>query len=388
MKKRTFLFSVMQGFYWFGACLAYSYAERLLLSYGFSKGRIGMILAVAYLSAMALQPGLAAAADRERRVTLRIAITVSAVLAALFALGVLLSGALLLLFAVLFGALASVTLAVQPLINAVGFHYQNRGLDLDYSFARGAASVLYALASLAFGALAAWRTEAMLPVYIAAELGLFLSALFFAPHRGEPKTVEADGSLLRVFARYPKFVLFCVGNFVLVIPHTFLNSFLASITQVTGGDMSIMIAVAALVEFPSMMAYSHIRKRIPDRIVLVLSASVYLLKTGLLLLAAYLPIGAWAVYVSSALQMLCYALFIPAASYYANDTVSECDRVKGQMLLTEASLLAGVVSMLLGGFALETLGVGRTLIVCETLVALGVCIVWLGLRKGKQTQTE
>lgn len=374
----------MQGFYWFGACLAYSYAERLLLAYGFSKGRIGVILAAAYLSAMALQPALAAAADRERRVTLRIAITVSAALAALLALGVLLSRAVLPLFAVLFGALASVTLAVQPLINAVGFHYQNRGLDLDYSFARGAASVLYALASLVFGALAAWRTESMLLVYIAAELGLFVSALFFAPHRGEPKPVEADGSLLRVFSRYPKFVLFCVGNFVLVIPHTFLNSFLASITQVTGGDMSVMIAVAALVEFPAMMAYSHIRKRVPDRIMLVLSASVYLLKTGLLLLAAYFPIGSWAVYVSSALQMLCYALFIPAASYYANDTVSESDRVKGQMLLTEAALLAGVVSMLLGGFALETLGVGRTLIVCEALVALGVSIVWLGLRKRKK----
>ena len=386
MKKRTFLFSVKQGFYWFGACLAYSYGERLLLSYGFSKGRIGVILAAAYLSAMVLQPALAAAADREKRVTLRIAITASAALAALFALGVLLSRALLPLFAVLFGALASVTLAVQPLINAVGFHYQNRGLDLDYSFARGAASVLYALASLVFGALASWRTEAMLPVYIAAELGLFFSALFFAPHREKPKQVEADGSLLRVFTRYPKFVLFCIGNFVLVIPHTFLNSFLASITQVTGGDMSVMIAVAALVEFPAMMAYSHIRKRVPDRIMLVLSASVYLLKTGLLLLAAYLPIGSWAVYVSSALQMLCYALFIPAASYYANDTVSECDRVKGQMLLTEASLLAGVVSMLLGGFALEALGVGRTLIVCEALVAAGVCVVWLGLRKGKQIQ--
>ena len=250
----------------------------------------------------------------------------------------------------------------------------------------GAASVLYALASLVFGALASWRTEAMLPVYIAAELGLFFSALFFAPHREKPKQAEADGSLLRVFARYPKFVLFCIGNFVLVIPHTFLNSFLASITQVTGGDMSVMIAVAALVEFPAMMAYSHIRKRVPDRIMLVLSASVYLLKTGLLLLAAYCPIGSWAVYVSSALQMLCYALFIPAASYYANDTVSECDRVKGQMLLTEASLLAGVVSMLLGGFALEALGVGRTLIVCEALVAAGVCVVWLGLRKGKQIQ--
>lgn len=384
MKRRTFYFSLLQGFYWFGACLVYSYAERLLLSYGFQTGRIGVILASAYLCAMVLQPALAAAADRRQRVTLRLAITASALLAALFAAGALFGARSLAVFAVLLGALSSVTLAVQPLINAVGFHYINRGQPLDYSFARGAASIVYALASLLFGALAAQRIGAMLWVYAAVQIGLFLTALFFAPHREEVPLREERGSLSGVFRLYPAFVLFCVGNLVLNVPHMILNAYLKSITSVTGGDMSVMIAVAALVEFPAMTAYSHIRKRIPDRTLLLASASVYLLKTGLMLLAAYLPIGAWAVYVSSALQMLCYAIFVPAASYYANESVGAADRVKGQMLLTEAGLLAGVISMLAGGYAIELFGVGATLAVCEALVAIGVFLVWLGLRKGKR----
>lgn len=383
MKKRTFLFSLMQGCYWFGACMVYSYAERLLLSYGLTTGMIGVILAAAYLSAMVLQPTLAAAADRERRVTLRLGITVSAALAAVLAGGALLGTRALAVFAVLLGALSSVTLAVQPLVNAVGFHYIDRGLELDYSFARGAASVVYALASLLFGALAARRTESMLLVYIAVQIGLFFCALFFAPHREGRPAVKENGGLFRMFPRYPAFIVFCVGHFVLTVPHMVLNSYLASITKVTGGDMSVMIAVAAIVEFPAMIAYTHIRKRIPDRVMLVASAAVYLLKTGLLLAAAYLPIGSWAVYVSSALQMLCYALFTPAAAYHANASVADGDRVKGQMLLTEAGLLAGVISMLFGGFSIERFGVGVTLILCETLVAAGVLIVWLGLRKRK-----
>ena len=382
MKLRTFRFSLLQGFYWFGACLVYSYAERLLLSYGFQTGRIGLILSAAYLSAMVLQPLLAAAADRERRVTLRLGITVCALLSALLAAAAYFGARSLAVFAVMLGALSSVTLAVQPLCNAVGFHYINRGLDLDYSFARGAASIVYALASLLFGALAAKRIGAMLWVYAAVQIGLFLCALFFAPHREGVAVRETGGSLAGVFRRYPAFVLFCAGSFLLNVPHMVLNSYLTSITKVTGGDMSVMIAVAALSEFPAMMAYSHIRKRIPDRVLLIASASVYLLKTGLLLLAAYLPIGAWAVYVSSALQMLCYAIFVPAASYYANETVSEADRVKGQMLLTEAGLFAGVVSMLSGGYAIELFGVGAALILCEALVAVGVFVVWLGLRRG------
>ncbi len=383
MKLRTFKFALVQSFYWVGACVVYSYAERLLLSFGYQTGEIGVVLACAYLAAMILQPVLAAAADRERRVTLRTAITGCALLSLVFAAFALFGTRSLVLFAVLFGALSSVTLTVQPLINAVGFHYINRGQELDYSFARGAASVVYALASLLFGFLAAKRIEAILWVYIAVQAGLFVIALFFAPHRGGAAAEQPGGSLLNVFRRYPAFVLFCVGNLVLVIPHMILNAYLQSITRVTGGDMSIMIAVAAIVEFPAMMAYSHIRKHIPDRVLLLASAAVYLLKTGLLLFAAYVPVGAWAAYASSVLQMFCYAIFVPASSYYANDSVSPEDRVKGQMLLTEAGMFAGVISMLSGGFLLEHLGVGPTLIVCEGLVVSGVLLVALGLKKGK-----
>lgn len=384
MKRRTFCFSLLQGFYFLGACLVYSYTERLLLYHGFSTGAIGAILAASYLFAMVVQPLLAAAADRGRRMTLRLGITAVALLSAVLAVSARIGGNAPIVFAALLGALSGVTLTVQPLINAAGFSYINRGLDLDYSFARGVGSVVYALASLLFGALAASRIDSMLWVFAAAQIGLFFTALFFAPHREGVTVQETGGSLSDVFRRYPRFVLFCVGNLVLIVPHMVINSYLASITNITGGDMSVMIAIAALVEFPAMMAYSHIRKRIPDRVLLVASASVYLLKTGLLLFAAFLPIGAWAVYISSALQMLCYAIFVPASSYYANDVVSERDRVKGQMLLTEAGLAAGVVSMLLGGLSIEHFGVGVTLILSELFVAAGVFIVWLGVRKRKQ----
>ena len=58
------------------------------------------------------------------------------------------------------------------------------------------------------------------------------------------------------------------------------------------------------------------------------------------------------------------------------------------MLLTEAGLFAGVVSMLFGGYAIELLGVGTTLILCECIVAIGVLIVWCGVRKGSRIKRE
>ena len=383
MKRRTLLFSVLQSLYWIGACLVYSYAERFLKAFGFETDAVGLIVAIAYGFAMVLQPVLAAAADRERTVTLRTAIAFGALLSCGIAAPLLFGDCALAVLAVLFGALSSVTLAIQPLVNAVGFHYANRGEAIDFSLARGAGSVAYALASLLLGALAAHGRVWMLVPYVAANAGLFCMALWFAPHRTGGVLKTGGTSLLGVIRRYPAFLLFCFGNFVLFIPHNFLNAYLASITGVTGGNMSVMLAVAALVEFPAMMAYSRIRTRVSDRVLLVVSASIFLLKTGLMLAAAYLPLGAWAVYLSSAMQMLCYAIFVPAAAYFANDSVQSSDQVKGQMLLTEATLLSGVVSMLFGGLSIRYLGVPVSLILCEALVLLGVILIAVSVRKRK-----
>lgn len=382
MKRRTLQYAVLQSCYWIGTCLVYSYAERLLSPYGFQTGTIGLTVACAYLAAMLLQPVLAAAADRSRRVTLRIAICGCALLAAVLSIGALFGRRSIPVLAVLFGALSGVTLTAQPLINAVGFDYINRGETLDFSFARGAASAAYALGSLLLGVLADWKNESMLVFYLVMNVALFFAALFFAPHRTNalPQS-KSEGSVFSVIRKYPVFLLFCLGYFVLFIPHNFLNAYLASITGVTGGNMSVMLAVAAVIEFPAMTAYTHIRKRIPDRVLLLASAAVFLVKTGLVLFAAFAKPGAWVMYLSFALQMISYAIFVPAASYYANDRVQKADQVKGQMLLTESTLLSGVVSMLLGGLTIQHLGVPTALILCESLVAAGVLLIAVAVRK-------
>lgn len=363
------------------SCTVYAYAERFLLHYGFTADRIGVILAVAYLAAMLLQPVLAQEADRERLLTLRSGISICAFAAMLLAPAIPLFRRALPLLAVLFGVMSSVTLAVQPLVNAVGFHYINRGEAVDFSFARGAGSVAYALASLILGALAAWRIDSVLWFNAAANLALFLTALWFAPHRTGMRTVKPSGSVFSVLRKYPKLLLFCVGMLILNVPHVLINSYLASITKVIGGDMSIMIAIAALVEFPAMTAYSHIRKRTGDRVPLVVASCFYLIKTGLLLLAALKVLGTWAVYASFATQMLSYAIFTPASGFFANAEVSPEDQVKGQMLLTETILFSGMISMLLGGLSVERLGVPMTLLLAEGFVLVGILPVSVAVLK-------
>ena len=383
MVLRTFKLSLLFSCYWAASCMVYSYAERFLLHYGFTTGQIGLVIALAYLAAMILEPLLAQEADRGTRISLKSGVTACAAFAILLTLLTPVLKSVLPLLAVLFGAMTCVTLGMQPLGNAVGFHYINRGEPVDYSFSRGAASIAYALSSLLLGYLASKNIDSILWVYLAANVALFLVAVWFAPNRTEQTPQESKNSVFSVILKYPKLMLFCAGMLILNVPHVLINSYLASITNVTGGDMSIMIAIAAIVEFPAMMAYTHIRKRIDDRVLLLISACFYLLKTGLLALAAYFSVGTWAVYVSSATQMLCYAIFIPASSFFANDSVNREDQVKGQMLLTETTLCSGMISMLLGGLSIQKLGVPMTLLISEGFVLIGILIIAAAVKRKK-----
>ena len=58
-------------------------------------------------------------------------------------------------------------------------------------------------------------------------------------------------------------------------------------------------------------------------------------------------------YVVQMLQMLSFALCLPSAVYYVNETMAVEDRVKGQSLLIASSTMGGVFGSLSGGVLVD-----------------------------------
>ena len=131
--------------------MVYAFAEKFLTAYGLTKTQIGVTMALANVASLLLQPAIAALIDRNNVFSLRVCLSAGAGVASLIALFELNPSNPAAVTAVLFGAMATVTLTLQPLSNAVGFHYLNRGEKLDFTAGRGIASGAYALASLAYG---------------------------------------------------------------------------------------------------------------------------------------------------------------------------------------------------------------------------------------------
>ena len=80
-------------------------------------------------------------------------------------------------------------------------------------------------------------------------------------------------------------------------------------------------------------------------------------------------------YVVQMLQMLSFALCLPSAVYYVNETMAVEDRVKGQSLLIASSTMGGVFGSLSGGVLVDFAGIKAMLATGLGLSMIGTAIV-------------
>ena len=83
-------YALYLSLYWVSACFVYGYTRLFLSRLGFSADEVGLLMALDCAASMALQPLLARAVDRSKRITMRLVLGLLC-LVALFAGGLLLS---------------------------------------------------------------------------------------------------------------------------------------------------------------------------------------------------------------------------------------------------------------------------------------------------------
>ena len=211
MKKHlTASYALYLSLYWISACFVYGYTRLFLSRLGFSADAVGLLLAVDCAAAMVLQPLLARVVERSRRLTMRHALLFMC-LVVLFCGGLLLIPQPKAVLICLFAAMSTMTMAIQPFVNAVGFSYVNRGEKLNWSFARGIASLAFALFSKIYSALAEKGMNWLLELYLLVTAGMLLCSLVLAEREAQSADARPrirHGSLLK---SYPAFFGMLLG---------------------------------------------------------------------------------------------------------------------------------------------------------------------------------
>ena len=385
-KSLDIRYACIHGFYWMLCCSMIGYASVFLLDKGFTNTTIGTVLAISNILAVFGQPAVASYMDKTSKLSLRMLI--SLILVVIIALSLVLcflTGASMVMVVLTIVAF-TLMLTLQPFINSLTFAFEKNGIHINFGLARGIGSVAYAVMSLILGNLVAAFSPELLPFFY---VGLSLCALFFVytfflpGHKDEivhqEKETEHDQlSMGQFIKKYKTFMSLLVATVLLFFDHSVINNFFIQVVNHINGnsaDMGNAIFLAAVLELPTMALFTKFQQKIGCKNMMLISAVFFSVKHVL----TYFAVNMFMIYVAQVMQMLAYAVFIPASVYYVSQLVEEHDMNKGQALVTGAMTLASVFASLAGGVLLDALGVSKVLMIGAIISVLGTICMFISV---------
>lgn len=391
-RLRTAHYTLINIMYFAAFSGVHAYAAVFLLDRGFSNTSIGLLLALANVLSVILQPLVAGWIDRYGIFTNRRVSVFCAACCAAACAGLILVRGIAVVF-ILFALLYMLQMVYQPLIQAMYFEYTAMGDRINFGLARGLGSCGFALASAVIGSLLAQKGISVLQIanLIMFCVGILMLLTFKAPagakqlsriKETEPRDVQAAGhnSFFAFVKHYPLFMLFVLAGTFLFFEHNALNDYLIQIITPLGGDettMGSMVMVAALLELPAMAGFAALEKRIGVKKILLFSAIMFTVKTLIMLFAS----SVFMAYLSQICQIFAYALFIPGGAYLAEKVMEKEDKTKGQAYINCCITLGGVFSALVCGRLLDVMGVHTMLLAASVMGVIGTVISLYALRK-------
>ena len=377
------LYAVIKAMYFTVYAVMFAYASAYLLDRGFRSGQIGLLLAAANVLAVIGQQGLATFVRRTGARLCRC-------MAALFALVSALSAALLWLplrgaaFAVVLTAAFAIESALQPAVNSLYRGYEDMGVRMRFSLARGCGSLAYSAVSFGAGQLLRQMTPGLLPVlyFVPSVVLTGCLLLFDAPNVRVEASDEAGahGPLAR---RYPYFCVFLVGVALLSVAHVFTETFLLQLLQRVGGtsaSLGTAVGISAIMELPAMALYPVFARRAGNARLLLFSGWMWAAKW----LAIALAPTPGLVCAASALQFFGYALYVPASVCFIADVLPASEFLRGQALAGSAFTAGNLIASLIGGQLIDRLGMTAAAMAIQLFSLAGALCFTAGVLRSER----
>ena len=389
LRRLNGLYILLHLVYWAMFAAFAGYQTALVLNRGFSSADAGVFVAIRCLAGIFAQPLIGSWADRHRTVPLK-RILVVCLLAALAVNGVLIAarpgfwG-----MAAIFLALGVLELNAYPLLDSMAVQFISVGLEIRYSLCRGLGSLSYAVSCVLLGRqAAALGVETLLWTHLGLLILMILvSAAFPAfPQEALPPLAEGERphSVWYLIRSSRSFAWMLAAVFFALAAVMPIVSFMVSLVGEQGGDEShlgLALFLMAASELPAALLFPALHRRLGSGGTLALSV-VFMGPNPLFFLLA--P-DLWWLLAVQPVQMLGYGLFTPASVYYANENVSQADRIQGQSVMMMASNgLGAMFGNLLAGYAVDWGGCGAMLGLCLGLGAVGMVCCAVSLRTGRR----
>lgn len=391
-------YASIHGTYWMFYAVASSFASVFLLAKGYANSEIGVIFAVANILAVVLQPVIADLADRIKRISVIGVAEIITVFMMVVTVGMFVCKGGTLALSAVFVLLIAWHTVLQPLFNSLTFKLEETGIHINFGVARSLGSMAYAALVAVLGTLVERYGLMALPVTGEIVLVMLMISLFItkrsydrlmARKNAEPGKVQGDVekmsaaapsddeesiTLLQFIKRNKLFFAVNIGVLGLYFSNSVLNTYMAQIVSVVGGnseDMGRILSVMAFLEIPTMVFFDQLRKKFSCQFMLKVAGIGYTVKIFL----CYIADSVAMLYVAQCFQLVSFALFLPAMVHFIDEIMSQGEAVKGQALFTTMITVTTVISSLVGGAILDLSGAKMLLLVSTIATAAGAVIV-------------
>ena len=386
------------GAYWMFYGVISSFCSAYLLDIGYTNSEIGIILAVASVVSVFMQPALANISDRSKRLDAIGVAGVSTVCMMLLELGMFIIKRKTLALWVIYVLVMAWELALQPLFNSLARRLSESGYKINFGICRSGGSLVYAVFTAVMGTFVERYGTRILPGTGVAILALLLAILLICSRTfrkaekekgsrevlAESEAViedEAEDIDLKQFVRRNKiFILLNVFIMILFFQNTITNNFMYQIVDGVGGtseDMGRIFGVMAALEIPGLFFFDNIHRRFSCSTLLKFASLAFVLK----LLTMYLANSVTMVYAAHFFHIFSFSIFLAGIVQFINEIMDRGEAVRGQAVYTTAITIGGVFANILGGILLDASGPKLMLLISVILTAIGAAGIFLLIGK-------
>lgn len=380
----------LQSLFWMSYCMVVGFSVTYLLSCGYSNSEAGYILASANICALVLQPFFADLADRSKKINAMTIFLISISIIFVCSIGLFFISVRSVILTLIYVVMITLANAVIAFLTSVQFLMDPSKTKINFGLCRAGGSLFFAILSAAMGILIERIGMKSIPtaLFIITFLIIIL-CIYITRHRihttyesTNDLTYQKSSTLLVFFKANPKFMILSIAMLFIYYAHAFITNFTISIVRNVGGDhreMGYLIAFMALMELPGMIGFKKISQRFKVSSLLLFSMMMFSAKAIIVWLSPSLMILTF----GFALQVVSFALYIPASVQYANIIIDEKDTVKAQMMFNLMQTGGAVFSSIIGGWLIDFSGISHALLIGAILSCIGTMIAFTGIQNTK-----
>ena len=380
----------LQSLFWMTYCMVVGFSVTYLLSCGYSNSEAGYILASANICALVLQPFFADLADRSKKINAMTIFLISISIIFVCSIGLFFISVRSVILTLIYVLMITLANAVIAFLTSVQFLMDPSKSKINFGLCRAGGSLFFAILSAAMGILIERVGMKSIPtaLFIITFLIIIL-CIYITRHRihttyesTNDLTDQKSSTLFVFFKENPKFMILSFAMLFIYYSHAFITNFTISIVRNVGGDhreMGYLIAFMALMELPGMIGFKKISQRFKVSSLLLFSMMMFSAKAIIVWLSPSLMTLTF----GFALQVVSFALYIPASVQYANNIIDEKDTVKAQMMFNLMQTGGAVFSSIIGGWLIDFSGISHALLVGAILSCIGTMIAFTGIQNTK-----